>query len=82
MTEKILTITNSAGIHIRPATLIAQNANKYECEVYRLFSPVMEISSNDIRRRVAEGESIRYLLPDSVAEYIREHGLYRKGSDE
>ncbi len=55
--------------------------NKYECEVYRLFSPVMEISSNDIRRRVAEGESIRYLLPDSVAEYIREHGLYRKGSD-
>ncbi|MBQ7881726.1 MAG: HPr family phosphocarrier protein [Treponema sp.] len=33
MTEKILTVRNRAGIHARPAALIAQTANKYNCEV-------------------------------------------------
>ena len=33
MTEKILTVSNRAGIHARPAALIAQTANKYESEI-------------------------------------------------
>ena len=45
--------------------------------IYRLNSPVLEISSNDIRRRVRDGESIRYLLPSKVADYIYEHNLYQ-----
>ena len=51
--------------------------NKYDSEIHRLNSPVLEISSNDIRRRVRDGESIRYLLPDKVEHYIYEHGLYQ-----
>lgn len=51
--------------------------NKYDSEIYRLNSPVLEISSNDIRRRVRDGESIRYLLPAKVVDYIYEHGLYQ-----
>ena len=39
--------------------------------------PRIEISSTEIRKRVSEGISIRYLAPDSVEEYIREQGLYR-----
>lgn len=38
--------------------------------------PVIEISSTDIRGRVARGESIRYLVPASVETYIKKHSLY------
>ncbi|MBO7124204.1 MAG: HPr family phosphocarrier protein [Treponema sp.] len=33
MIEKILTVKNRAGIHARPASLIAQLANKYQSEI-------------------------------------------------
>lgn len=33
MIEKILTVKNRAGIHARPAAIIAQTANKFQCEV-------------------------------------------------
>lgn len=38
--------------------------------------PAMELSSTDIRRRVAQRRSIRYLVPSSVEVYIHSHGLY------
>ena len=42
-----------------------------------LRTPRIDISASEIRRRVAEGLSIRYLVPDAVAEYIAAQGLYR-----
>jgi nicotinate-nucleotide adenylyltransferase len=39
-------------------------------------TPGVAVSSTDLRQRVADGRSLRYLVPDSVAAYIREHGLY------
>jgi nicotinate-nucleotide adenylyltransferase len=41
--------------------------------------PAVDLSATQIRRRVAEGRSIRYLVPDAVAEFIAIHGLYRDG---
>jgi nicotinate-nucleotide adenylyltransferase len=38
--------------------------------------PAIDISATDIRRRVREGRSIRYLVPDAVAEYVSRHRLY------
>jgi nicotinate-nucleotide adenylyltransferase len=39
--------------------------------------PRLDISSSQIRRHVAEGRSIRYLVPDPVAERIARGRLYR-----
>ena len=38
---------------------------------------LVDISSTDIRSRVAAGRCIRYLTPDTVCDYIATHGLYR-----
>jgi nicotinate-nucleotide adenylyltransferase len=38
--------------------------------------PEVGISSSDIRRRVKEGKSIRYMVPTAVEQYIRKHRLY------
>ncbi len=37
---------------------------------------LIDIDSTRIRRRVAKGLSIHYLVPDSVEQYIRQHHLY------
>lgn len=42
-----------------------------------LDTPRIEISATQVRRRIREGKSIRYLVPDAVRDYIIEHGLYQ-----
>lgn len=44
----------------------------------RISAPLLDISSTDLRQRVARGESIRYLVPRAVECYIDTHGLYRE----
>ena len=45
--------------------------------VERVRGVHLEISAKDIRRRVAAGASIRYLVPEPVERYIYARGLYR-----
>ena len=40
-------------------------------------SALIDISGTDIRRRVADGASIRYRVPLAVERYIRDHRLYQ-----
>lgn len=49
-----------------------------EADIRLLQSPNMEISSHDIRNRILANSSIRYLLPESVRNYIQEKQLYQK----
>lgn len=38
---------------------------------------LIDVSSTDLRRRIGEGLSVRYLLPAAVEVYVKEKGLYR-----
>jgi nicotinate-nucleotide adenylyltransferase len=40
--------------------------------------PLVDISGTELRRRVRDGEPVRYLAPDGVADYIEESGLYQR----
>jgi nicotinate-nucleotide adenylyltransferase len=47
--------------------------------VHAMEIPALDVSSTMIRQRVAKGEPIDFLVPDTVARYIREQGLYVGG---
>lgn len=51
--------------------------NRYGARIIILPARNIEISSTDIRGRVRNGRSIRYLVTLGVERFIREHGLYR-----
>lgn len=44
--------------------------------IVRFDMTPLAVSATDIRARLARGASARYLLPDAVLEYIRQHRLY------
>lgn len=45
-------------------------------QVILLDTPVFEVSSTEVRRRLAAGKPVRYLVPDAVLDYIAARGLY------
>jgi nicotinate-nucleotide adenylyltransferase len=47
-----------------------------------LDGPQVDVSGSDIRRRVAAGLSIRYMVPEPVEEYIYVHRLYEGSAEE
>jgi nicotinate-nucleotide adenylyltransferase len=49
-----------------------------ESRIHVLDGPSLDVSSSEIRRRVAAGRSIRYLVPRAVEELIADRGLYRR----
>ncbi len=55
---------------VGPEAAAALVANRHE-------TPEIAISSTEVRQRVAEARSIRYLTPDAVVSYIASRGLYR-----
>jgi nicotinate-nucleotide adenylyltransferase len=42
-----------------------------------LSGPHIRLSASEIRAQAAAGRSVRYLVPDAVAAYIGDHGLYQ-----
>ncbi len=51
-----------------------------QVEILWVDMPLIGISATDIRSRIDAGASIRYRVPQAVAEYIETHGLYGKSN--
>lgn len=70
-------ILNLAQLVVYPRPL--QNLAEIPVSLPRaqvLQGPMIEISSSDIRLKVSHRESIRYLVPTEVAQYVKAHKLY------
>ena len=51
---------------------------KYDADIRLLDTPVMDVSSHELRRWIREGKDVSALLPKTVEAYIDEHQLYRQ----
>ena len=58
-------------VFARPGVIVPRAPHIDAVEV-----PAIDISATAIRRRVREGRSVRYWVPDAVAEYMARHRLY------
>lgn len=78
-------LASFVGIN-RPGTkLIGDKAIKKSLQeagftVEFIHAPSLDISSTDLRRRIAQGGSIRYLIPEPVRLVIEAENLYHRGS--
>ena len=77
--ERVLELAE-VGVAGRPGSILDEAESVLEglggrFEAIRM--PGLGVSSTRVRRRVAAGRSIRYLVPDSVRELIDARGLYR-----
>lgn len=50
---------------------------KFHSEIYILTCPMIDISSTDIRNRIKEGKSIKYLVKEQTENYIKKYQLYQ-----
>lgn len=73
---KFITTFRPGYSHEKLDTRIQELQEIYEASIFKLYATEMDIASSDIRSRIKNGYSIRYLLPRAVEEYIYKEKLY------
>lgn len=68
--EELIKLVRFIGVN-RPEY---QTKTAYPIDIVTI--PDVYISSSMIREKIAKGESVKYLVPNSVLQYIKEKGLY------
>jgi len=76
--ERIHTATPALRQHYQQRLCSVDDLSQHPSGgVVELVIPKLEISATLIRNRVAENRTIRYLLPNTVTNYIHQHHLYK-----
>lgn len=57
---------------------VTEYRNRFGKNVVRIKAPAIEISSSQVRAMIESGKDISGMVPATVAEYIKEKGLYSK----
>jgi nicotinate-nucleotide adenylyltransferase len=60
----------------RPGVLSEQSDGGLPFDLRPIDTVPLDISSSELRTLAAAGRSLRYVVPEPVRSYIREHGLY------
>ena len=56
--------------------IINKLKSRYNINIKKVNSPLLPISSTEIRQRVKQGKSIKYLVEENVEKYILENNIY------
>jgi nicotinate-nucleotide adenylyltransferase len=67
------------GVPVPDRAMLERRFGSGASRIHLLDGPSLDVSSSEIRRRVAAGHAIRYLVPRGVEELIVDRGLYRRG---
>ena len=70
----LVAVRNDRGDGIKDK--IKRMANTYAADMHMLHAPNFTISSREIRERIRLGKSVRYMIPEEVETFIRQHYLY------
>jgi nicotinate-nucleotide adenylyltransferase len=71
-----LLVAARPGFDVEPPPELEGRAAAIE----RLEIPAVDVSSRDLRRRIAAGQEVGDRMSPSVAAYVRDHALYRGGT--
>ena len=77
-----LIAVNRPGYHSFSLRLLERQLPGVSERVHSVRVPELAIWSTELRARVSSGLPIRYLVPDSVLDYIQRNGLYLNGSSD
>ncbi len=74
-----LVVVNRPGVIGPDESVLRSSLGPDARPIRHVTVPPIGIASHDLRRRLAEGRSIRYQVPRGVEAYIEANGLYRGG---
>lgn len=73
---RLLPVAARRDFCYQPGSNVLEHSSGFRLIFHRI--PALNISATDIRKRVREGKSIRYLVPAPVERYIARRRLYAK----
>ncbi|HEX6601507.1 MAG TPA: nicotinate-nucleotide adenylyltransferase, partial [Solirubrobacterales bacterium] len=71
-----LAVARRAGVSDSEIAAVMRSLNCEE-RATMLEMPQFGVSSSAVRERASQGRPLRYLVPDAVAAFIEERGIYR-----